>query len=167
MRFTIAADGSQCTIHAAAPELAEQLGAIIRNVTARPDLVLSSIDLMTESERQTLLRTWNDTDRPVPDACIHELIAAQAAATPDATALVYQGRRMSYRELDDRTNRLARHLTSLGVGPDVPVGIFLQRSFSMMEAVLATLNSARPDVTRPRGRLVGRGLVTGRDRIRR
>jgi natural product biosynthesis luciferase-like monooxygenase protein len=141
VRFAIAADGSQCTIHAAATELPGQLGAIIRNVTGRPELVLSAIDLMIESERQTLLRTWNDTDRPVPDTCIHELIAAQAAATPDATALVYQGRRMSYRELDERTNRLARHLISLGVGPDVPVGIFLQRSFSMMEAVLATLKA--------------------------
>ena len=96
---------------------------------------------MAESELQALLRTWNNTERAVPEACVHELIAAQAAATPDATALIYQGRRMSYRELDERTNRLARHLRSLGVGPDVLVGIFLQRAFSMVEAVVATLKA--------------------------
>jgi natural product biosynthesis luciferase-like monooxygenase protein len=141
VRLAISADGSQCTLSSATADLMSQLGAIVRNTAARPELPLSAIDLMTGQEHESLLRAWNDTARPVPDACIHELIAAQARATPDATALVYQGRQMSYRELDERTNRLARHLRSLGVGPDVLVGIFLQRSFSMMEAVLATLKA--------------------------
>ena len=96
---------------------------------------------MVPDEHQSLLQVWNDTARPLPDACIHELIARQAQALPEATALIYQGRRMSYRELDERTNRLARHLRTLGVGPDVLVGIYLQRSFTMVEAVLATLKA--------------------------
>ena len=141
LRVAISSDGSRCELIGAPPDLAMQLSAVITNATQLPGRPLSAIELMTSDEQGRLLAAWNATARPVPDVCIHDIIAAQAHATPDRTALIYQGRRMSYRELDERTNRLAHHLRTLGVGPDVLVGVFLQRSFSMMEAVLATLKA--------------------------
>jgi natural product biosynthesis luciferase-like monooxygenase protein len=141
LRVAISADGSQCELIGVTADLADQLAALVGNAAAAPAGAVSTLDLMTPERRAELLAAWNDTVRPVPEACIHDIIAAQAQATPDRTALIYQGRQMTYRELDDRTNRLAHHLRSLGVGPDVLVGIFLQRSFTMVEAVVATLKA--------------------------
>ena len=140
-RFSVSAEGSRCSLETRAPELAGQLGAILANAAQQPAAAVATLDLMAADERERLLRAWNDTGRPLPAACVHEMIAAQAQSTPDATAVIYQGRRMTYRELDERTNRLARHLRALGVGPDVLVGIFLHRSFAMVEAVIATLKA--------------------------
>jgi natural product biosynthesis luciferase-like monooxygenase protein len=141
VRFTLPTDGSQCRITSAADGLAAQLEAVIANALAAADRPLAQIDLMAEDARALALRAWNDTTRPVPKPCIHELFEDQAARTPDAVALIYRGQKMTYRELDQRTNRLARHLRTLGVSRDVPVGIFLNRSFSMVEGVLATLKA--------------------------
>jgi natural product biosynthesis luciferase-like monooxygenase protein len=140
-RFALSADGTRCELVAGSNDLSLQLDAVIGNVVASPDRRIGEIDLVGDAERTALLTTWNDTVRPVPDACIQELFAERARQMPEATALVFHGRRMTYRELDERTNRLARHLRALGVGPDVLVGIYLQRSFAMVEAVLATLKA--------------------------
>ena len=70
-----------------------------------------------------------------------DLFELVADTVPDRVAVVGDDRRLTFRELDERTNRLARHLRGLGVGPGVLVGIFLQRSFAMVEAVLATLKA--------------------------
>jgi len=141
LRVAIAPDGSRCELVGVPGELADQLTALIANAVEAPAAAVATLDLMTPQRRTELLAAWNDTARSVPDTCIHDIIAAQAQATPDRTALIYQGRQMTYRELDERTNRLAHHLRSLGVGPDVLVGIFLQRSFAMVEAVVATLKA--------------------------
>jgi natural product biosynthesis luciferase-like monooxygenase protein len=142
LRFAIAADGSECRLVSAGVDaLVPQLEAIVRRAIDKPAQPVADIDLMTDAEIAAALRSWNDTERPVRNACVHELFVEQAARTPDATALVFRGRSMSYRELDRRTNKLAHHLRSLGVGPGVLVGIFVQRSFAMVEAVLATLKA--------------------------
>jgi natural product biosynthesis luciferase-like monooxygenase protein len=141
VRGAISADGSQCRIASPAVGLAAELEAVIANVLDQPGQPISQIDLMTAEVKTAALRAWNATTRPVPDASIHELFEEQAARTPDAVALIHRGQRMSYRELDQRTNRLAHHLRRLGVTRDVSVGIFLHRSFSMVEAVLATLKA--------------------------
>jgi natural product biosynthesis luciferase-like monooxygenase protein len=141
VRCTLSLDGSHCRITSAADGLTTQLEAVFTNALATPDRPLAQIDLMTPDAQASALRAWNDTTRPVPDACIHELFEVQAARTPDAAALIYRGQKLTYRELDERTNRLARHLRTLGVSRDVPVGIFLNRSFSMVEGVLATLKA--------------------------
>jgi natural product biosynthesis luciferase-like monooxygenase protein len=141
VRCTLSADGSQCRIVSQAEGLHTQLEATIANALAQPERPIAQIDLMTADAQAAALRGWNDTNRPVADACIHELFEDQATRTPDAVALIYRGQKMTYRELDERTNRLARHLRGLGVSRDVPVGIFLNRSFSMVEGVLATLKA--------------------------
>jgi natural product biosynthesis luciferase-like monooxygenase protein len=141
VRFAVAADGSNCRVIAANDDLAAQLTSIIKNALVSPARPVAEIDLLTSTDLEKLLLTWNDTARPVPDSCVHQQFADQVQRTPEAPALVFRGRKMTYRELDERTNRLARHLQSLGVGPDVLVGVFLQRSFAMVEAVLATLKA--------------------------
>jgi len=84
---------------------------------------------------------WNGPSRPLPGATLPELFAAQAASTPDAVALVFQGREMTYRQLDQDANRLARQLVSLGAGPEGFVGVCLSRSPQLLVALLAVLKS--------------------------
>jgi amino acid adenylation domain-containing protein/FkbM family methyltransferase len=78
---------------------------------------------------------------PVNGLCLHKLIEAQAARTPDAPALVFEGQRLTYAELNRRGERLARHLRSLGAGPDVLVGLFLERSLETIVGILAILKA--------------------------
>ncbi|MDX3078421.1 non-ribosomal peptide synthetase [Streptomyces sp. MI02-7b] len=96
--------------------------------------------LVPDSERK-LLRQWNDTAQPVPEAVLPELFEAQAARTPDATALTFDGAEMSYRELDARSNRMARLLVRMGAGPERIVAVALPRSAELVVTLLAILKS--------------------------
>ncbi|MDC3955511.1 AMP-binding protein, partial [Polyangium jinanense] len=85
---------------------------------------------------------WNDTAVAYPDCkCIHELFEEQAARTPDAVALVFAEQELTYRELDQRSNQLAHHLRALGVGPEVRVGLCVERSLEMVVGLLAILKA--------------------------
>jgi amino acid adenylation domain-containing protein len=118
------------------------LGTILTTIAERPHCRLDEIPLLTAHERQHLLSAWNTQPQSYPaDACLHELFAAQAARTPDAVALVYEDQRLSYAELDARTNQLARHLQALGVGSEVLVGVCLERSLELVVAILAVLKA--------------------------
>src|SRR5262249_50990327 len=79
-------------------------------------------------ERHTILRDWNDTARAVPSATLPELFAAQVARSPDAVAAIFAERQLTYRELDERSSQLAHYLRARGVGPEVVVGLCLDRS---------------------------------------
>ena len=93
-------------------------------------------------EEQQQLAAWNATEQEYPtDACLAQLVAGQATATPDATALVASGRTLSYRELNRRANRLAHYLQALGVGPNVLVGCCLERSLDMVVGLLGILKA--------------------------
>lgn len=97
---------------------------------------------LTDEEQHELLVTWNGTQLEYPrDACIHELFEAQARATPEATAVVYEGAALTYRQLDLKANQLARRLRSLQVGPETAVGIYLEYSLDMIVALLAILKA--------------------------
>jgi amino acid adenylation domain-containing protein len=84
---------------------------------------------------------WNDTAAPFPRAGVHELIEAQARETPDAVAVEFDGDRLSFAELDRRSNQLAHHLIGLGVGRDVLVGIAVERSLEMLVGLLGILKA--------------------------
>ncbi|HEV7518832.1 MAG TPA: amino acid adenylation domain-containing protein, partial [Thermoanaerobaculia bacterium] len=118
--------------------LREHLLTLLAGIAADPDRPISRLPVMLEPERQQILVEWNETG-PVPGqgVCLHALFAAQAARTPLATAIVDGQRRWSYRELDGGSNRLARHLRGLGVGPESRVGLCLARSGRMVAAMLA------------------------------
>jgi amino acid adenylation domain-containing protein len=115
---------------------------ILEGVVANPDLRITELPMLTAAERHQLLVEWNDTQADYPrDKCIHHLFEKQVERTPDATALVFEDRQMTYGELNRRANQLAHHLQTLGVGPDVLVGIFVERSLEMMVALLGVLKA--------------------------
>jgi amino acid adenylation domain-containing protein len=114
---------------------------LIAAAVAAPDVPISSLDLMTEAERERLLVEWNQTAVDAPPACIHAEIERQATRTPKAVAVRTGAAALTYDELDRGANRLAAHLRALGVGPDELVGICLPRGNDMVVAVLATLKA--------------------------
>jgi amino acid adenylation domain-containing protein len=98
--------------------------------------------LLPEVERQLVLEEWNATEAEYPaGACVHELFQAQAALTPGAVAVVFEDRSLTYAELNGRANRLAHHLRERGVGPDVRVGICVERGLEMVVALLAVMKA--------------------------
>jgi amino acid adenylation domain-containing protein len=88
-----------------------------------------------------LLSKWNGTHASYPNVCLHEVIARQADQAPDAIAAIFENQALTYRELNTRANQLARHLQRLDVGPDVLVGICLNRSLDMLVGLLAILKA--------------------------
>ncbi|WP_125807703.1 non-ribosomal peptide synthetase [Actinoplanes sp. ATCC 53533] len=122
--------------------LAGYLISLLTAVVAAPDVSIDDLPLMSAAQRHEVLEVWNDTANRFDDgSCLHQVIERQVAAAPDATAVVFEGRALTYRELDQRANALARHLRELGVGPDERVGIALHRSLDMVVANLAVLKA--------------------------
>ncbi|NEQ47690.1 MAG: amino acid adenylation domain-containing protein [Leptolyngbya sp. SIOISBB] len=122
--------------------LIEHFQILLTGIVAAPAQRLSELPLMSATEHHTLLIDWNQTQSPIPNNhCIHHLFEAQAERTPNATALIWTDQRLTYRELNDRANQLADHLMTLGVGPEVPVGVCLNRSVEMVVSLLAVLKA--------------------------
>ncbi|WP_420130151.1 amino acid adenylation domain-containing protein, partial [Longimicrobium sp.] len=97
---------------------------VLEQVSVDADLAVSRLELLGDEERRTVVEAWNRTEAAYPaDACVHTLVEARAARTPDAVAVVSGGVPLTYAELNGRANRLARHLVRLGVGPEVRVGV--------------------------------------------
>jgi amino acid adenylation domain-containing protein len=89
-----------------------------------------------------LLVEWNQTEADYPrDKCVHQLFEAQAERTPDAIAVVFEDQQLTYRELNERSNQLAHHLRKLGIGPDVLVGLCVERSLEMLVGLLGILKA--------------------------
>ena len=111
-------------------------------VAADPEKRLADLPLLTELERDQLLVQWNDTqaDR-VRGECIQEMFEGQVERTPEAVAAVCRGQQLTYGELNARANQLGRHLQRLGVGPEVLVGICMERSLEMVVGLLAILKA--------------------------
>src|SRR5262249_2302415 len=110
-------------------------------MAADPERAIGRLDVLGPEERQTILREWNDTAHPIVPATLPELFAAQAAKAPDAVAVVFEDARLSYGELDARANQLAHHLRSLGVGPEVVVGLCVERSLELLVGLLGILKA--------------------------
>ncbi|MBJ6760929.1 amino acid adenylation domain-containing protein [Myxococcaceae bacterium JPH2] len=113
---------------------------------------------ISPEERHRVLVEWNDTSADFPrGVCMHQLVEAQVQRTPNAVAVVAGGARISYRQLDARANQLARHLRSMGVGPEVRVGLCVERGVDMVVGMLGILKAGAAyvplDPTYPRERL--------------
>ncbi|HEX6291019.1 MAG TPA: amino acid adenylation domain-containing protein, partial [Herpetosiphonaceae bacterium] len=122
--------------------MAEQLQIVLTEIVTHPERRVPQMPIVTPGERQLLLTTWNQTARPVPEAqCLHHLIEAQAARSPDAVAVSFEDAHLTYVELNARANRLAHHLQALGIGPDACVGVCLDRSLDLVVALLAVLKA--------------------------
>jgi amino acid adenylation domain-containing protein len=115
---------------------------LLEEVITDADRSIASLPLLAEDEKDRLL-AMGEGDRLMGPTgrCVHHLFERQAAAAPDAEAVVSGRDRITYGDLNRRANRLAHHLRGRGVGPDVPVGIFVEKSIDTVVAVLATLKS--------------------------
>jgi amino acid adenylation domain-containing protein len=122
--------------------MATHFGVLLEGIAAAPDRRLSALPLLSAPEHDQIVRAWNATERPFPhDRCIHDLFDEQALRTPNAVAVVDGDRQLTYRELQSRANRLAQRLVRLGVGPDVLVGVRMERSIDLVVSLLATLKA--------------------------
>ncbi len=115
---------------------------LLRAMVECGDEALGRLPLLAETERHQLLERFNDTQLELPrDVCVHELFEARASATPSAVAVQFEGEALSYRELNARANRVAHQLRSLGVGPETLVAVCVERSQSLVVALVAVLKA--------------------------
>lgn len=115
---------------------------LLEGIVADPAQRLAELSLLTEVERHQLLVEWNATQADYPaDQCIHQLFEAQVQRTPEAVAVVFEHEQLTYHELNRRANQLAHQLQSLGVGPEVRVGLCLERSLELVVGLLGVLKA--------------------------
>ena len=115
---------------------------LLEGIVADPGQPISQLPILTEEERHQILEVWNDTARGYPaDRCVHQLFEEQVGRTPEAVAVVFENQQLTYRELNARSNQLAHYLRDLGVGPEMLVGICLERSLEMVVGLLGILKA--------------------------
>jgi amino acid adenylation domain-containing protein len=136
--------------HARMSRMTKHFRALLEGIVADPGQALSELPLLTEPEVRLLLAEWNATTTDYPSKqCVHQLFEAQAADTPDATAVVSapidsghgENKEVTYRELNCRANRLAHHLRTLGAGSEVLIAVYMERSPEMVTGLLAILKA--------------------------
>ncbi|MBE9211187.1 amino acid adenylation domain-containing protein [Plectonema cf. radiosum LEGE 06105] len=114
---------------------------LLEGVVINPTSQLQDLSLITEVERHQLLVEWNDTHTKYPDKCIHQLFSEQVQRTPQNIALQFDCETLTYEQLNNRANQLADYLITLGVKPDVLVGLCVERSIDMVVGLLAILKA--------------------------
>ncbi|HET6974042.1 MAG TPA: amino acid adenylation domain-containing protein [Pyrinomonadaceae bacterium] len=138
--------------------MAGHFETILASIVKNPQQRVSELSFLTPAEQRQLVVDWNTGTIDYPrEQCMHELFEEQVARTPEATALVHDDERLSYAELNERTNRLAHYLRTFGVGPETLVGILLERSPLMIVGILGVLKAGAAyvplDINYPRERL--------------
>lgn len=122
--------------------MTKHLENILESVVVDPTQRLSDLPLLSENEKEQLLVEWNDTAvADLSDRCIHELFEAQVEQRPDDVALLVENERLTYRELNEQANRVARYLRAAGIGNGELVGLFTSRSLRMVAALLGILKA--------------------------
>ncbi len=124
-----------------AERFARHFGNLLEAIVADPRAPIGGLELLDDDERRQLVVEWNDTSAPFPDGCIHTCFEEQVERQPQGVALTAGAVSLTYEALNERANRLAHHLQSLGVGPEVRVGVCLPRSGDAVVALLATLKA--------------------------
>jgi len=127
------------------PETIERLFkhfvTLLEGIASDPLQRVSSLPMLSGEELKQAVAGWNATTAAYPQRCLHEVFAEQVLRTPDAVALIFNDETVTYRELDERANKLAWHLRGLGVGPDAVVGLCLQRSPALVTGLLGILKA--------------------------
>ncbi|MET9173280.1 amino acid adenylation domain-containing protein [Streptomyces misionensis] len=121
--------------------MVDRFVTVLRTVTADADRRVADLEILTPAERERMLSRWNDTARERPALLVPAMIEAQVTRTPDAPAVSDGDATLSYRELNERANRLARLLAARGIGPETIVAVAVPRSPELVVAVLAALKS--------------------------
>ena len=114
---------------------------LLEQMVADPEQRISQLQMLSSVELEQVLREWNRTDAEYPEPSVQELIASQAARTPEAVAVMSGGVQLSYGELNGRANQLAHYLHRLGVGPEVRVGLCMDRSVDLVIGLLGILKA--------------------------
>jgi len=115
---------------------------ILAGIIANPEQNISTLPLLTQSERHQLLVEWNNTDAEYPgNKCSHQLVEEQVERTPDAVAVEFEEEQLTYRELNALANQVAHYLRSLGIKPEVPVGFCVDRSIERAVGLLGIFKS--------------------------
>ncbi len=150
LTMAVSPDGTAChwayTPHVFGAEdvamMQHQFSVFVHGLIADDFRALKAISLLSDAERRRLLVEWNDTGTPVPDqACIHHLFEAQAQRTPDAVAAVFQTRSLPTASWMPAPVALASYLRERGVGPDVIVGVFMERSLDLLVGLLGVFKA--------------------------
>ena len=116
--------------------------ALVEGIVAKPDTSISRLRLLTDSERNQLLVEWNATEAEFPrDKCIQQLFEEQVERTPHGTAVVSNDQKLTYQELNERSNQLAHYLRRLGVKSEERVGICMARSLDLIVSLLGVLKA--------------------------
>jgi amino acid adenylation domain-containing protein/non-ribosomal peptide synthase protein (TIGR01720 family) len=122
--------------------MSEHFRTLLEGVVADPTRRVSELAVMPAGERQQVVVGWNDTRAERTEgACIHQLFEAQVVRSPDAPAVAFGEAAWSYRELNARANQIAHHLRGLGVGPEVKVGLCVERSMAQVAGMLGILKA--------------------------
>ncbi|AMA53704.1 non-ribosomal peptide synthetase DhbF [Bacillus inaquosorum] len=124
-----------------AQALADRLIRLLEAAESDPDQQIGNLDILAPEERSNMATDWQNVSEKIPHACLPEQFEKQAALSPDAIAVVYEDQSLSYAELNERANRLARMLISEGVGPEQFVALALPRSLEMAVGLLAVLKA--------------------------
>ncbi|MFL6257210.1 MAG: non-ribosomal peptide synthetase, partial [Pyrinomonadaceae bacterium] len=138
--------------------LADGFRVLLESAARAPDSLAVRLDVLGAEERERLLFEFNRTESPAPPApCAHMMFERQVESTPARVAVNANGRSLTYAELNARANQLARYLRSLGVGPEVPVALFVERGLEMVVALVGVLKAGGAyvplDTSYPRERL--------------
>jgi len=138
--------------------IADHYERLLESIVADPMQKIDRLSILKEEEKDRVLWTWNQTEKNYPsNYCIHQLFEQQVAQTPEAIAVVFQDRKLTYHQLNDRANWLARTLQELGVGPEILVGLCVDRSLEAIVGLLAILKAGGAyiplDPTYPQERL--------------
>jgi amino acid adenylation domain-containing protein len=119
-----------------------QFSELLQGVLENPDCPVGKLPLLAAAEIHQLLVDWNQTASEYPrNECVHQLLERQAERTPEVVAIISETDQLTYRELNQRSNQLAYHLCALGVGPDIPVAVCMERSSRMLVALFGILKA--------------------------
>ena len=138
--------------------MADHFCSLLSGIVANPEQPIAQLPLLTAAEQQQILFKWNDTQTEYPEnLCFHQLFEAQVEQTPNAVAVVFQDRQLTYEELNRRANQVAHYLQKLGVKPEFKVGLCVERSPEMIIGLLGILKAGGAylplDPTYPQERL--------------
>jgi natural product biosynthesis luciferase-like monooxygenase protein len=123
--------------------MAGHLATLLEEIGSNPRRLICALTMLTAGERQHLLTDWNNTrvDLVEQGRCIHEIFESQAERIPDSSCVVFETQYLTYRELNSRANQLAGHLRMQGVGPEVRVGICVERGLEMLVGLIGILKA--------------------------
>lgn len=128
-----------------ATTIARMLGhfqTLLEGIVANPEQHISNLPLLTAAQQHQQLVELNNTQTDYPkNTCIHQLFEAQTERTPNAIAVIFENQQLTYQQLNDSANQLAHYLQSLGVKPEIPVGICVERSLNLIVGLLGILKA--------------------------